>query len=400
MKPPRLALFADCYHEVNGVANTVRHLERYAVEQQLPVLCVRSGGKTRLVRDGAFGALELRRSPLCFPVDRDLEFDLLLNRHLPRIKRELTAFRPDVIHITGPGDIGIAGMLASRILRAPLVASWHTNVHEFAARRLEQLLAPVPARTRQRVCASGEQMVWRLLTLYYRAPSLLFAPNPELIEALARDTGRRVLPMPRGIDTALFHPSRRRRPEGEVVFGYVGRLTPEKNVRLLVEVDRALRTSGRRGYRFLIVGDGGERPALERELPGARFTGVLRGEALAEAYASMDLLLFPSHTDTFGNVALEAQASGVPVLATADGGPKFLVEDGRTGWVAGSDDAFVRKAVEAAARPSTLSAMGPEARASVLSRSWDQVFSDLYGAYGAVVTASGAGLRSALYGVA
>jgi glycosyltransferase involved in cell wall biosynthesis len=387
VKPPRVALFADCYHEVNGVANTMRHLERYAIENQLPLFMVRSGTATRIVRAGTVTALELHRSPLRFQVDKDLEFDLLLDRHLPQIRRELDRFGPGLIHITGPGDIGIAGVLTSRLMRLPLVASWHTNVHEFGARRLERLFRPLSVSGRTRLCHAAEGAMWRLMTLYYRIPSLLFAPNQELIDALAAATKRTVLPMPRGVDTALFHPAPRDSRPG-IVLGYVGRLTPEKNVPLLIEVDRALRDAGVTGARFLVVGDGGERESLAKALPAAAFTGVLRGEALAAAYASMDLLLFPSHTDTFGNVALEAQASGVPVLVTSSGGPKFLVEHGNTGWIAADDGEFVRLSIAACQDPLALRRMGMLARESVINRSWSRVWADLYSAYGSVATAS------------
>src|SRR5262249_28243966 len=155
---------------------------------------------------------------------------------------------------------------------------------------------------------------------------LLFAPNPELTELLSHRTGRPARIMRRGIDTHLFSPARRRRTDGAFVIGYVGRLSPEKNVRMLAELETALLAAGLTNYRFLIVGEGVERAWLGSHMCSAELPGILRGEKLAEAYASMDAFVFPSATDTFGNVVLEAMASGVPPVVSTSGGPKFLVE--------------------------------------------------------------------------
>lgn len=378
--PPRVALFADCYHETNGVANTMRRLEAFAIAKGLPMMCIRFGPESACTRTGPVTSIDLTRSPLRIPVDMDLDFDLMFARFLPRLIRDVRAFQPDVIHVTGPGDAGILGVLVSRVLRIPLAASWHTNVHEFGARRLEQLLSWMPS-TGAKLAGSAKDAILHLMGLYYRIPRLVLAPNSEISATLSELTGRPVQLMPRGVDCERFNPELRRRNDDALVFGYVGRLTPEKNVRLLAGIWDALCKAGFDDCRLTIAGDGGERAFLEKALPRAVLTGVLKGEALARAYAAMDVLLFPSRTDTFGNVVLEAQASGVPVLVTGSGGPKFLVENGRTGWIADSDADFVDTALSIARCRGQLAEMRTQARESALSRSWDQVFSDLYAAY-------------------
>src|SRR5208337_264678 len=126
----------------------------------------------------------------------------------------------------------------------------------------------------------------------------------------------------------------------ETVLGYVGRLSIEKNVALLARIQHDLESMGQKNFRFMIVGHGAEQKWLEERLPRAQFTGVLKGEALSAAYASMDLFVFPSHTDTFGNVVLEALASGVPAVVTPDGGPPTIVgPDGSRGLIA-TDEGF------------------------------------------------------------
>jgi glycosyltransferase involved in cell wall biosynthesis len=195
-------------------------------------------------------------------------------------------------------------------------------------------------------------------------------------------TGKPCHLMQRGVDTELFTPQRRSRRGGDksFVLGYVGRLSIEKNVALLVRIERELAAMGVGGVRFVIVGHGDEEELLRRELRAATFAGVLRGEALAEAYANMDLLVFPSRTDTFGNVVLEALASGVPAVVTPDGGPKFIVRDGETGFVA-QDGSFAQAIACLLRDGSRLREMREAARASALGSSWDTVFSRVYAAY-------------------
>ena len=364
----------------------MRHLATLARERQLPMLCVRAAADSRSYDDGSLRVCEFRRSPLRIPADRDLYFDPAFAWLLPSLYRELSAFRPDLIHVTGPGDCGILGVLLSRLLRVPLVASWHTNIHEFAAWRLRQALAFLPAGPRAQLSNWMGQGVFSLAALYYRIPRLIFAPNPELARLLGQRTGRPVHAMARGVDTVTFHPAGRSHCDGRLRLGYVGRLTPEKNVRLLIEADRALRHAGLPNVLFVIVGDGGERSALAAALPGAIFKGVLKGEALAEAYSSMDAMLFPSHSDTYGNVVLEAQACGTPVLVTASGGPKYLVENGVSGWVAADDADFVGRTVALAGCPAVLAGMRAGARRNAESRSWNRVLQDLYASYEEALT--------------
>src|SRR5262249_26565382 len=144
---------------------------------------------------------------------------------------------------------------------------------------------------------------------FYGLAKVIFAPNPELTALLHERTRRPVSLMRRGIDTNLFSPQRRVRDDDAFVIGYVGRLSPEKNVRVLADIERALTAQGMTNYRFLVVGEGSERAWLAENLQSAEIPGILRGDALAKAYASMDVFVFPSATDTFGNVVLEAMAS-------------------------------------------------------------------------------------------
>src|SRR5579859_6273332 len=140
MRPPRVAYFPDSFHEVNGVAHTSRNFAAYAQRHHLPFLCVRAG-KSPSTLDPArqFQTLELPRSFAAFGIEKDLAFDPLFGRRLTRVERELLRFQPDIIHITGPSELGMLGAWFAHELGIPLAASWHTNVHEYAARRLHWL---------------------------------------------------------------------------------------------------------------------------------------------------------------------------------------------------------------------------------------------------------------------
>jgi phosphatidylinositol alpha 1,6-mannosyltransferase len=383
MRAPRVAYLPDSFHEVNGVAHTSRNFVAYAERHGLPFLCVRAGG-----RAGAFEqvnelrTLELGRSRSSVRMEKDLEFDTLFWRHGGAIRRELERFRPDVIHITGPSELGMFGAYFAWEMGVPLAASWHTNLHEYAARRMGWLTSRFSKHSGATIERGVEGSALWTTSQFYKLAKVLFAPNDELCRMLERTTGRPCYLMQRGVDAEWFSPSHRTREASDttVVLGYVGRLSVEKNVALLARVERELSAMGVRGVRFLIVGHGGEEASLRRDLVNAEFAGVLRGTALAEAYANMDVLVFPSHTDTFGNVVLEALASGVPAVVTPDGGPKFIVRNQETGFVT-EDDLFSEIVAQMIGDRVRLARMRLAAREYALGCSWDAVFARVYAGY-------------------
>jgi phosphatidylinositol alpha 1,6-mannosyltransferase len=379
---PRVAFMPDTFHEVNGVAHTSRQLEAFAVRRNIPFLSVHCGPTNETVINGAVTVVQLKRGALRFGLDANLDYDPLLMRYTERIMQEVKNFGAELIHITGPGDLGAVGMYISWRLNLPLVISWHTSLHEYAGRRLERLLGFLGTRLSGGIGAWAERMALKLLGLFYRRAVIVMAPNQELIDLTKSLTQRPVFLMRRGVDNHLFSPSRRNRMSGPFRIGYVGRLTPEKNVRFLAELGNTLQTLGRDRFEFMIVGEGSEESWLRHNVPNAIFTGVLRGERLAEAYANMDLFAFPSRTDTFGNVILEALASGVPAVVTNEGGPKFLVESGVTGYVAASDWDFITFVNEILTNPASHAQMRAAALKYAGLQSWDAVFESVFDAYG------------------
>lgn len=378
---PRVAFFADSFHEVNGVANTCRHFEAFACRRSLPFLSIHAGETTKQFQDGSITSLELRRGPLKFALDSDLGFDLALWRYVKPIIKAVHDFKADLVHITGPSDVGQLGAYVAYKLGLPLVASWHTNLHDFASRRVESLLSYVPDKPRKHIASFVDRQVLRWVLRFYCIPGVLMAPNRELAEMIASHTGKPTYLMQRGIDTELFSPARRDCDNDKFTIGYVGRLTPEKNVRLLADIEASVLAAGHVNFRFIIVGEGSERAWLERNMRHAEMTGVLRGNALARAYANMDLFIFPSETDTFGNVVLEAIASGVPAIVSEKGGPKFIIEQGVCGYAALTGQDFFEAADLLMTDEGLRNGMKSAARLRAQKFSWDRVFEEVYRAY-------------------
>jgi glycosyltransferase involved in cell wall biosynthesis len=378
---PRVALFCETYHEINGVALTARQLVAYAKRKRLPLLAIHGGKLPGTSDEETVRRVELRRAWASIGIESDLEYDFFFWRYRKSIREEVQKFRPDVIHITSPGELGQLGVCLSRQLKIPLVASWHTNFHQFAARRLRKAIGFAPRSVKNPVEAWAQDRGLKILLWFYGFAAVTLAPTWQQVEWLKKELQRPSFLMPRGVDAEQFHPKHRTAKDNLLRLGFVGRVTPEKGVRLLREVERALEAQGFREFRLVVVGDGSEVGWLKRRLRHAEFTGVLRGEELARAYANMDLFVFPSRTDTFGNVVQEAAASQVPAVVTNEGGPKNLVVPGTTGYVAATNEEFLARVVELARDPTLRGRMGRAARERITGVSWDAAFAETYSAY-------------------
>lgn len=380
---PRVALFADTFHEINGAANFLRRLTSYAKDNGHPLLCIRAGCETKLSTDGTVQYLDLKRNRVSIPLDGEFKYDPLLWRKRALVKHTLKEFGADVIHLTGLNDISQFGFVHAHFMKIPAVATWHTNTHEYAAERLLSLGNWLPKNVRCKIGTAIERAtMFGLMKLYFLAQMQL-APNQDLVDQIGRMTKRPSFLLRRGVDVEMLSPEKRtRRPDDkEFVLGFVGRLRAEKNVRALGRLDEALQKRGMTNYRFLIVGDGDERPWLEKNLSNAHFTGEIRGEAVAESFANMDLFVFPSLTDAFANVVLESMSSGVPAIAFPVGGPKFLIEDNKSGLIANTEDELADKVAKVMETRELLHPMRTAARQFAVEHSWDAIFKKTYGYY-------------------
>ncbi len=377
---PRVALFADTFHETNGAANFLRRLVDFVKEKNYPFLCVRAGEETRCFQDGSVTFLDLERGRMSIPLDGALKFDPFYLKHRKLVGKTLTEFAPDIIHVTGLNDISQFGFYLAHFRKIPAVASWHTNAHEYAADRLVSVIPFISANAKQKIGKVVEKTVfYGLMRLYFLAQMQL-APNEELVAEIGRLTRRPSFLLGRGVDTEFLSPEKRRRDDDVFNIGFVGRLRPEKNVRLFAELDAALQQAKIENYKFTIVGDGGERNWLENNLKNAHFTGEIRGEALAETIANMDLFVFPSLTDAFGNVVLEAMSAGVPGVVMSKGGQKYLIENGVNGFIADEKD-FIKTVVQILENRHQLAEKGKAARRFALLNSWEAIFEKTYKYY-------------------
>ena len=363
------------------MAMTSKRLESFARRGGFPFLTVHAGPKTETVIDGSIERQSLKRSPLAISMDEDLAYDPLFMRHTKLIRRRLESFRPDVLHITGLNDVSILGAWLAHRMQIPILASWHTNLHEFSTSRLQQTLRFMPKNARKSLIAFVEQKILDGAVLYYKMGKVVLAPNQELVSILGKGTGRSARLMTRGVDTELFSPAKRTVSDNVFRIGFCGRLQPEKNVRLLVDLEKEIIKVGETDYEFLLVGEGSERAWLEQNLKRCRITGFIEGEQLSEAYANMDAFVFPSETDAFGNVVQEANAAGVPSIVSSVGGPKFIVRHGETGFVADNLGDYARFTLELMNDSEKLLEMRRRAREFAMSRSWDSVFETVYQAY-------------------
>lgn len=378
----RLALFPCTYREIDGVANTSREFASFAKEHGFALLLVHAGPRDEVITDGSITRVQLRRGRLKFPLDGHHEFDLTFLRHYPRIQRLVHDFNPNVIHITGPSDVGILGALVAHNLGIPLAASWQTNLHQFARCRVSRLLSSWPENLSARLAAAVEFASFHATARFYKIPRLLFAPNRELVELLEKTTGKPCFLMSHSVNTDAFSPEFRERPAGPFRIGYVGRLTPEKNVRFLARLERELLAAGYRDFRIELIGQGSEEKWLRENMRHAEFSGWLTGKELSRAFANMDAFVFPSETDTFGLAVLEALASGVPAVVGPHGGPAYTVEHGRSGYVAKNFDEFSSLLTILMSQPALHDSMRLEARQRALSiGSWDQIFAGMYKTY-------------------
>jgi len=377
----RVAYFPDSFLEVNGVAMTSNRLVSFVKKRGLPFVNVHAGPRTEVTQEGNYISLALKRSPASFEMDEGLRYDPFFQRHVGFVRSELEKFRPDVFHITGLNDVSIMGAYLAWKMDVSLVGSWHTNLHEYAATRLRARLRFLPEKTAYGLTSFIERKILDGAKLYYKMPQRLLAPNQELIDMLVEGTGRKANLMIRGVDTELFSPAKRTSTDGIFRFGFVGRLRAEKNVRMLVELEKRLLAAGKSNFHFLIVGEGNERTYLQENMTTAELPGFLEGERLSEAYANMDVFVFPSDTDAYGNVIQEANASAVPCLVTDQGGPKFIVQEGVTGFVAKDLDDFVKYAIELIDDREKLDRMKKASLEFAHTRSWDSVFESVYKTY-------------------
>ena len=255
---PRVALFCETFHEINGVALTVRQLVAFAGRKNLPLLAIHGGKNPGVEETGGARRVELQRARWSVGIDSDLEYDLFFWRYQWQIRKEVLAFQPDVIHITSPGEFGQIGAYLASALKIPLAASWHTNFHQFAARRLQKMMGFLPKEMADPTVEWSQERALELLLWFYGRADVTLAPTTTQVRWLEEKLNRPSFLMLRGVDCELFHPGKRNVQDDTLRLGFVGRITPEKGVRLFQKIEQALEDAGHRDFQILFVGDGSE----------------------------------------------------------------------------------------------------------------------------------------------
>ena len=372
---PRFAVFTDTLDQVNGVSNTYRHLAAYCRRRKIDLDFYAYGSRTFLEKQGSVRIYRYRpRLPIRYYAG--LVFDLWTPRG--SLLDDCRQGGYDLIHAATPGSMGLNALTASNRLGLPLVGVYHTALPEYVSTRRRSLMASLglPSDLLERSTTEG---CWKYLEWFYRHCERVLAPSHSITRTLSRRIHVPMDRFSRGVDARRFSPEHRREsPETTVL--YVGRVSVEKNLPLLSRIFRRPRDA-----RLLVVGDGPFRSRMEQEAPAADFTGFLTGLELSRAYASADLFAFPSETDTFGNVVLEAMSSGLPVVVTDKMGPRELVEHGSNGFVASNGQEF-ESYLNLLIRDRELRrTMGARSRKMALDRTWDAVFGSLFDSYREVI---------------
>ncbi len=364
-RPLRMAFVTETYPpEVNGVSMTIARVVEgmRARQHQVQLIRLRQHAADTAVHTAAYEEVLMRGCPI--PRYPDLKMGLPQTRAL----FDLWSYHPpDLVHIATEGPLGWSALQAARRLGVPVSSDFRTNFHAYAQHYGISLL---------------KRPVLAYLRYFHSRTACTMVPTESLRRELAQQGFRDLSVVARGVDTVRFNPAKRsadlRRQWGasdeDMVVMCVGRLAPEKNLGDLVSAYRAMRCIRPR-TRLVIVGDGPERSALQAACPEAILAGSRTGEELPLHYASADAFVFPSLTETFGNVTPEAMASGLPVLAYDYAAAAQLIVSDDNGMLAPCGRAleFIRQAERLVGDPQHARRMGLAARASAERLSWDAV---------------------------
>ncbi|RLQ93978.1 glycosyltransferase family 4 protein [Falsibacillus albus] len=362
----RIALFSDTFFpQVNGVARTLKryldYMESKQIECQifLPTFdsCPSYPNIHQFTSYPFFFYPECRTAVV----------------HPKKIEERLLAFAPDLIHVATPLTMGLYGARIAKKRGIPCVASYHTHFDQYLEYYKLTWLSP---------------LMWKYMKWFHAPFEKIFVPSQETQTHLNEKGFNNVSIWSRGVDSELFHPRKRSiavkenlNVKDKMLLLYVGRISPEKDVETLKKIILTFPEKLRHKVHWLIVGDGPSKAQLETDLLNepVTFTGYLEGEELAKVYASADLFVFPSASETFGNVVLEAMSSGLLVITSNRGGVTNIVSDGQNGFMCKEKDEhdFIRKIEMFLLREEKVEYLRYSARKYAELQSWSEIFEKL-----------------------
>lgn len=371
VKDSRISIITETFApEVNGVANTLGHIVAGLRNKGCEVQVIRprqfKSDVSRL-NDGLH-TVTLWGIPI--PGYAQLKFGLPLKS---KIARHLKAFSPDAIYVATEGPLGFAAVNAARSLNLPIVSGFHTNFHQYIEHYHLGWL---------------ESLVYRYLRYFHNRTLGTLVPTARQKDELVEHGFNNVQVLARGVDSNLFSPEKRDQElrhslglqDDDLALIYVGRIAGEKNLDLAIRTYQHLSSINNR-VKLILVGDGPQLASIKANSPEVLCVGVKRSEELAKYYASGDVFLFPSKTDTFGNVVTEAMASGLGVVSFDYAAAHEHIENHENGMLAefGDEDAFVQAAEELLASPNKLEKIRHKAREHAQRISWEQIVNDFLG---------------------
>lgn len=374
----KIALITDTYYAINGVSRTYQQMAEYCFKKNINLDIFTIGEDKKLTSHGSINIYQFAASwPVNYYYDLP-PFDVKIIS--PGLKETFAKNKYDIIHLATPGSLGIAvrSMLAKD--DTPIVGVFHTLLAEYAGNWTEKGLERFPEILKNQGASLAQAAVWQFLKWFYAKSNIVLAPSREIIkkiDILKKPTAI----FPRGVDIEKFNPNFKTKQNKIPVALYVGRLSTEKNLDLLVEIFK-----NRKDCHLWLVGDGPYKAGLKAQLPKATFYGYLTGKELSKVYANADFFVFPSITDTFGNVILEAQASGLPVIVTDIGGPQELVSQGKNGLIAKPNYKSFDLAIKYLAKNTKKRCqMGKISRQQAIKKSWPKAFNKLFKIYKSIV---------------
>ncbi|WP_243524921.1 glycosyltransferase family 1 protein [Bacillus pseudomycoides] len=367
----RVAIFTDTFTpQVNGVAKTLDRLTCYFQKQNIAYAVF--APQHTAEDDFVANVNKMRSIPL-----KILYPECRFAFPTPRIKRELLNFQPDLIHVATPFNMGLCGMYYAKKLNIPLVGSYHTDFDAYLQYYKIEFFS---------------NMLWNYLKWFHSHMQKNFVPSLETLQQLTKKGFQSLYIWGRGVDCSLFHPAynkdvfrKKYNITAPYILSYIGRIAPEKDMETLHALIHTTFKERKDNIHWLITGNGPLAEELRKTVPthNVTFTGYLQGENLAEAYACSDLMVFPSTTETFGNVVLESLACGTPVLGANSGGVKNIISDGKTGFLCEPKNAnsFLSSIYQLLNNEEMRKQISLDARSYAATQSWDEIFTGLFMQY-------------------
>ncbi|TDO83368.1 glycosyltransferase involved in cell wall biosynthesis [Halanaerobium saccharolyticum] len=372
----KIAIFTDTFApQINGVTKNLNRLLNYFSVQGIEYLLFAPESESRT--ESIFEKNVVRLKSMNFFLYPELKFTL---PNYLKIRSKLIKFNPDLFHLITPFNIGLTGLYAARQSDSPIVASYHTNFNQYLDYYNINFL---------------EKAAWKYLRWFHDQALRNYCPSEETRKELAEKNFINLDIWGRGIDSNLFSPEHRDSKlikkhglEDKISILYVGRIAREKNLSLLMDSFKSLNQKYSRKIKLIITGDGPELKSLKKEAPdNVIFTGFKKGRDLSQIYASADIFAFPSVTETYGNVIIEAMASGLPVVAITAGGVKENLLNRYNGLAVKENDSaeFSSQLEQLIINDHLRDALAHNARRYALEQSWDHVFESLDKSYQQVI---------------